>query len=155
MGRRWVEWGLLTVVVLVLLLLFLQEARRLQGQAERAAVQSTLGALRTAGILQDLRARATASAPSEAGLPVNPFDLLQSRPGNYLGALDSDEALTARAGSWYFDSACVCVVYLPLEPRWISSTSGSGSLRFRVRRVPGPLQLDPLERYLWQGRLVE
>ena len=145
----------MSAVILALMLLFLQEGRKVQAQAELAAIQSTLGALRTAAVLQDLQARASGSSAAARSLSANPFELLEVRPGNYLGVLDAAQALTARAGSWYFDRECVCVVYLPLEARWLASPSGVPALRFRVRSDAGPLQLLAVEPYRWQGQRVE
>ena len=145
----------MSAVILALMLLFLQEGRKVQAQAELAAIQSTLGALRTAAVLQDLQARSSGSGAAARNPSANPFELLEVRPGNYLGVLDAAQALTARAGSWYFDRECVCVVYLPLEARWLASASGVPALRFRVRSDAGPLQLLAVEPYRWQGQRVE
>lgn len=145
----------MSAVVLVLVLLFLQEGRKVQAQAELAAVQTTLGALRMAAVVQDLQAQAAGRSVPTGEVPANPFELLQSRPANYVGVLDAVQALTARPGSWYFEPGCGCVVYLPLEPRWLDVPSGATALRFRVRGGAGPMQLVALEPYLWQGRRVQ
>lgn len=154
-ARRWFEWGLLGALLLVLIVWLMHEGRKVQAQAELAAVQTTLGALRTAAILRDLQARTAAGAPGAPPPGTNPFDLLQTRPPNYLGALDAAQALGARAGSWHHDAACGCVVYVPLDPHWLVSASGAQAMRFRVRAGAGPLQLEPLEPYWWQGRRVD
>ena len=39
-GRRAFEWGLLSVLVLAMALLFMQQAKHVQGQAELAAIKS-------------------------------------------------------------------------------------------------------------------
>jgi hypothetical protein len=142
----------LSAVILALMLLFLQEGRKVQGQAELAAIRSTLGALRTAAILQDLQVKASGRQGNAGATVVNPFDLMRVRPANYLGAMDAAQALTARSGSWLFDTDCVCATYVPLEPRWLDSPAGASALRFRVRSGAGPLVLDALEPYRWQGR---
>lgn len=145
------EWGLLGAVILVLLLVFLQQAQRVQGQAERAAIQSVLGALRTAAVLQDLQRRA-AGAPDTAPQRVpDPFELLQQPPSNYRGRLDTAQAMATAPGSWFFDPACGCIGYVPREPRWLERPSGAALLRFRVLQPGGPLQLKALESYVWQG----
>ena len=48
---RIVEWSLLAAVIVLLVLLFARQVRVIQGQGELAAVKSTLGALRTALVL--------------------------------------------------------------------------------------------------------
>ena len=154
-GRRAFEWGLLSVLVLAMALLFMQQAKHVQGQAELAAIKSTLGALRTTAVQEHLRARVSGQGTLTASASNNPFDLLQVRPGNYLGVLDSARALTARPGSWWYDPDCVCVVYAPLEPQWLAGATGAAWLRFRIDRRSGPLQLDAMEPYSWQGQRLE
>jgi len=154
--RRGVEWGLLFAAILALVLLFLHEGRKVQAQAELAAVQATLGALRSAALLQDLHARASAGRVGtvQQVLVTNPFELLRARPGNYLGVLEAPQMLTIRPGSWFFDPDCGCVGYTPSEPRWLDSPVSAVALRFKVRIGEGPLQLEALERYVWQGSPV-
>ena len=152
---RFFEWGLMAGLVLVALLTFMHQAQQVQGQAELAAIKRTLGALRTAAVMDDLHTR----LHGRSGPPgANPFDLLQLRPENYLGPLGAAQAATVRPGSWWFDPQCSCVVYAPLETRWLAgSTGGTGGtgLRFRVVTGEGPLQLAALGTYLWQGQRVD
>ena len=152
--RRLFEWGALAAVLLVLAAVFLHWAHRVQGQAELAAVQETLGALRIAGVLADLKARLPGAAASVNPEP-NPFELLRVPPTNYLGAMDADRALTASPGHWLFERDCRCVVYVPLDPDWLSSPSGGASLRFRISTDAGPVQLVAMEPYRWLGQRVQ
>jgi hypothetical protein len=139
-------------LVLVVLLTFMHQAQQVQGQAELAAIKRTLGALRTAAVMDDLQSRVR----GRSGPPVtNPFDLLQPRPDNYLGPLDAAQAVAARPGSWWFDPQCGCVVYAPLETRWLAGTADGAGLRFRVVTGEGPLQLAALTTYRWQGQRVD
>ena len=146
------EWGLLALLILALVLLFLHKAQQVQGQAELATIKTTLGALRTAAIMDDLQAKARGRA---GATQVNPFELLQVRPVNYQGALSPLQATGVREGSWWFDLDRGCVTYAPLEPRWLTGHSGGAVLRFRVIAGGGPLQLEALEPYLWQGMRVD
>ena len=149
---RFFEWGLMAGLVLVVLLTFMHQAQQVQGQAELAAIKRTLGALRTAAVMDDLQAR----LHGRSGPPgANPFDLLQLRPENYLGPLGAAQAATVRPGSWWFDPQCSCVVYAPLETRWLAGSTGGTWLRFRVVTGEGPLQLAALGTYLWQGQRVD
>ena len=50
------EWGLLTLVIVVLIVVLGREIRQVRGQAERAAIQTTLGVLRTALVVAHLEA---------------------------------------------------------------------------------------------------
>lgn len=141
--------------VLGLALLFMQQAQRVQGQAELAAIKSTLGALRMAAVQEDLRRKVSGQGGRPAAEHSNPFELLQFRPGNYLGSLDSSQALMVRSGGWWFDPKCVCVVYAPLDPQWLAGASGLPRLRFRVDVSASPMQLHAIESYSWQGQRLE
>jgi hypothetical protein len=150
--RRAVEWGVLSVTVCTLVVVFMHWAQRIQGQVELATVQSTLGALRSAAVVDDLQRR-MAGRPS--GVPRDPFGLLGAPPGNYLGSLSGTQAIAVRAGSWWFDPDCACIGYMPMDARWLDSASGAGTLRFRVESLRGPLELRALESYTWQGHPIQ
>lgn len=151
-GRRLLEWSLLAVVVLVIVLLFLRQGQQVQGQAELASIKTTLGALRTAAVMDDLQGRARGRP---AATVTNPFELLQPPPLNYLGVLGSGQVSTLHPGSWWFDPQCSCAVYAPIEQRWLAGGAGEPLLRFRVFTAGGPMQLAALETYLWQGQRVD
>ena len=74
---------MVAAVILVLAVVFVRHMRAVQGQSEQAAVRTTLGALRTALVIEHLQhslaANGGLSATSE---PRSPFDLLQYRPAN-------------------------------------------------------------------------
>lgn len=146
-----VEWLLLALLIVVLLLLFSREARLVQGQAERAAVKATLGALRTALVLDHLQRQVARGKSSVASVQHNPFELLQRRPLNYLGERSAAQALAAPAGSWVFDPLCTCVGYVPIYAEWFDSPSGELMAWYQIRGAPGPLQLVAKEAYGWQG----
>jgi hypothetical protein len=151
-SRRMVEWGILVVLVLVLLGAFERQLRVVQGQAELAAVQSTLGALRTAFVLEHLQQAVAAHAPSVAVPQRNPFLLLKSLPANYAGQFGMRNAYAAASGSWVFDPDCVCIGYLPLYPQWLQSPPDTSTMWWRASAPPGPMFLTPLHPYVWQGQ---
>lgn len=150
--RGIVEWLLLAMVVVGLMWSFNRETRLVRGQAERAAVKATLGALRTALVLHHLQSSVTSDKSSVVMAQHNPFELLQRHPLNYVGMMDAVQALAAPAGSWLFDPQCECVGYMPLNADWFESFSGSAMAWYIVRGAPGgPLQLVPKESYWWLG----
>jgi len=154
---RWraLEWALLAMVIAVLALLFLRQMRVVQAQAELATIQSTLGALRTALVVDHLR-QSIANANSAAAPGVtNPFELLQRRPTNYLGEMTAAHARDAAPGNWVFDRDCVCVGYLPLHDQWFEAADGGTLAWFRITGAPGPLQITAKQRYVWQGNLLD
>lgn len=154
LSLRMVEWSLLAGLILVLTLIFVHQMRVLQGQAELSAVKTTLGALRTAFVLDHLH-NEVAARTSPVGLAQhNPFELLQRHPVNYRGEMTPAEAAAAPAGSWVFDPVCTCVGYLPMHAQWFDSPSGDVMAWYRVTGASGPLQLTAKENYVWQGQVL-
>ncbi|MDO8767552.1 MAG: hypothetical protein Q7K57_02375 [Burkholderiaceae bacterium] len=151
---RLVEWSLLAGVIVVLGLVFARQMRVLQGQAELAAVKTTLGALRTTLVIDHLQKTVVAKNSSMALVPRNPFELLQRQPVNYRGEMTPAAAAAAPAGSWVFDPVCTCVGYLPIYAQWFDSPSGDVMAWYRVSGAPGPLQLTAKEAYVWQGQVM-
>ena len=153
MSRRVVEWGLLGAAILLLIIVFLRQARLVQDQAELATVRTTLAAMRTAAVLQHIQASAGNRGSSITRAPQNPFVALQNPPPNYLGELDVRRLPEAITG-WFFDPACRCVGYARAQTRWFPVSDGAQLLLFQVRAEPGPLQLIAMEDYLWRGEPV-
>ncbi len=148
-----IEWSLLAALIVALALVFAYKVHVVRGQAELAAVKSTLGALRTAFVIDHLQRSVTPGGAVAAPQP-NPFVLLQRRPSNYFGQWSAADAATLSGGSWVFDPYCVCVGYLPLYPEWLESPSGDTMAWYRVDGAPGPWQLTAKEAYRWQGQVL-
>ena len=151
---RLVEWSVLGGVVIVLGFAMARQVRGVQAQAELAALQSTLGALRTAFVI-DYAHRHTLGPAAGAKVQRNPFQLLDRHPVNYQGEMTAADAAAAGAIGWVFDPECVCVGYQPLEAEWLSSPSGDVMAWYQVSSAPGPLQLTAKEAYAWQGKGIK
>jgi hypothetical protein len=151
---RTVEWSLLAGVVIVLVLVFVRQVQVLQGQAELSAIKTTLGALRTALVIEHLRLKAGGASQSAMPMQLNPFELLQRHPVNYRGEMGLVEAAAAPAGSWLFDPVCACVGYVPLYAEWFDSPGGAMVAWYQVSGAPGPLQLTAKEAYVWQNEVM-
>ena len=150
-----VEWGILLVLVLVVAGVLGRQARVVQGQAERAAVISTLAALRTALVLDHLQKVVGSSDPvGVAPVQRNPFVLLGSVPPNYAGEFGALQLEQVPSGSWVFDRECSCVGYLPLDPQWLESPPNTQTTWFAVQGTAAPLQITARENYVWQGQVV-
>ena len=149
---RLVEWSVLAGVIIVLGLVFVRQVRVVQGQAELAAVKSTLGALRTAFVIDYSRKQRAVGASASTPLQRNPFELLERHPLNYRGVMSAAEAVKAPAGGWVFDPICLCVGYLPLDDLWFDSPAGDVMAWYQVSGAPGPLLLTVKEAYVWQGK---
>jgi hypothetical protein len=151
---RVVEWAGVALLITGLGLTFLHQIRVLQEEAEVAAVQSTLGMLRTAFVLDHLQRQA--AQPSRAVVTVqrNPFYLLQSRPANYWGETNQLDTALVPPGNWVFEGVCGCVGYLPLNATDFDSPSGSTVAWYNVEGGQGLLQLTAKERYVWRGQVL-
>ena len=146
---------MLLTVILVVVLVFLREQRFVQGQAELAAVKTTIGALRTALVFSHLQAQ-TAKAGDPVAMPQrNPFLLLQFPPAGYQGEMNLAQAAIASPGSWAYDPGCGCVGYVPMNPQWLASPNGAATIWYRVSGGSGPARMDALDRYVWQGQPLQ
>lgn len=153
MGSRHLrEWALVTLVVLALIWVFGHQVRAMQIQAERAAVQSTLGALRTALVLDQLTRHVSGAARPDTA--PNPFLLLKAVPGNFAGNQSMGRADAMALGAWVFDGECICVGYRLLYPEGLDAPGGAETVWFRIAALGGVLQLQPLTRYVWQGQVL-
>lgn len=153
-GLRMVEWSLLAGVIVVLALVFARQVRVLQGQAELAAVRSTLGALRTALVIDDLKQKVAGKSSSASRMQRNPFEMLQRNPVTYRGVMTSFEAASVPAGSWVFEPVCACVGYVPMDDQWFESPSGQGMAWYQLSSGSWPVQLTAKEAYIWQGHAM-
>ena len=149
-----VEWGIVALVVLAIGGGFGQQYRSLQGQAEFAMVQSTMGSLRTALVLDFVQRRVQGKPEDVAQVQRNPFKLLQGAPANYAGEFSMAQVAEVTPGDWVFDAACVCIGYRPLNPQWLEPSADPAVLWFRVSGAVGPMQLTAMHAYRWQGQVV-
>lgn len=149
---RLVEWSLVAILITVCAVVFLRQVRVVQRQAEVAAVRTTLGALRTAFVMQHLQAASATQTKSVVVQQRNPFQLLQGRPANYLGEALAKDAAEVPPGHWVYDPLCGCVGYMPADSQAFDSPSGEAMAWYRVEARSGPSQLVAKEAYVWQGQ---
>ena len=148
------EWMVLGAVLLTVLSVSAVQYRNLQGQAEFATVQSTMGSLRTALVLDFVRNAVQGKPVDVAQAQHNPFKLLEALPANYAGEKASARMAEVAPGSWVFDPECVCIGYQPVSTRGLDSVGENGGFWFKVQDAGGPLQLTALHDYRWQGQAV-
>ena len=150
-----VEWSILALVLLGFVGVFRYYAKRVHSQAERAAVLTTLGALRTALVLEHMQAEVGGTPAKKAPTSANPFDALAQPPASYAGTVTGRDVGAVVPGQWIFDAQCGCIGYKPLYLDWLESEDRLEALGFQ-RRDQGPVStLLPLDRYVWDGQLVE
>jgi len=145
------EWGVLSLIIAVLASVFVIQYRDLEAQLEYSGIQSTLGTMRTALLMDFLVRAANGSARSTNQDKTNPFSLMQSPPDNYAGEVSMGELADVEPGNWLFDPACACVGYRPLHPQWLQPNKEPAALWFRLTATGGPPQLTPMHRYRWRG----
>lgn len=146
-NRRVVQWCIFACILLILLGVFGLRVRWVQGMAERAAVVSMLGVLRTALVVGYVK-----NAPVRR----NPFLWLEKPPTRYGGEVRMGHGETMAPGQWVFDPVCVCVGYRLLQPHWLEQPRATETLWFRITGAEtGPLQVTALEHYVWQGEVVQ
>jgi hypothetical protein len=159
-STRWVEWGLLALCIAVVMGVLWRYGQQVRAQSERAAVQSTLGALRTALVLDYVHrmipasSKAKAVAPTSASLP-NPFDLLQQPAANYAGEVPAALLQEVAPGRWVFDKRCGCVGYKPQDISALDTPAGSQAVWFTVETTGAAPQLRPIQSYMWAGLPLE
>ena len=153
-NSRYFEWGVVIVVLFSIVGVFARQYRQLEGQAEYAAIQSTMGNMRTALLLDFLQRSASARAQAAPGSEQNPFPLLMTPIENYAGEVPMAEQADVEPGSWVFDGKCVCVGYRPLHPEWLLPAKDPAVLWFKLSSNGGPIQMTALHHYRWQGQTI-
>lgn len=152
-NRRVVEWSLMVLVLLAVVGAFGRQFNVVQGQGELAAIKTTLGALRTALVIDHLKTTAIDGTPA-ANAQRNPFLLLDHIPANYAGPLASLKGQPLPQGSWVFDVYCNCIGYEPMRPQALDNPGESPTVWFRISPPPGPLQISPVQNYVWLGEVI-
>ena len=153
-GSHIVEWGILAIVILILAGIFGRYAHQVQGQSERASVLATLGALRTALVLDQIHQTVAPQQRNTTRASENPFDALERLPVNYGGMVQNHNLDVVIPGNWVFDPECICVGYRPMDPDWLESPPGTQILWYSVVRESDLRQLRPMAVYQWQGQIV-
>ncbi|WP_296509992.1 hypothetical protein [Rhodoferax sp.] len=159
-NSRWVEWGVLALCIAIATAVLWRYGQQVRAQTERAAVQSTLGALRTALVLDYVNSmlpqRKRAAEPVR-GVPItpNPFAMLQQPAANYAGEVPAALLQEVAPGRWVFDKGCGCIGYKPLEPDGLDAPAGAQAVWFMVEGTAAAYQLRPIQAYVWGGLPLE
>ncbi len=154
-GFSLLELLVVVVIVSILIVAAIDRLLALRYEAERSAVQSVIGALKSALYIEFAGAAARQRAVPAAA---NPMSLLSEKPDTYAGEFFGPDPATFPPGTWYFDSRDGSLVYLVRFPEQFTTTlAGPPRLRLAVRgdyhAVDGKLaglKLVPLEPYYWK-----
>lgn len=153
--RRPGEWLLMAALVVILLMVFMRYVRQVQGQSELAAIKTTVGALRTALVIDHLQRQVLPTKEQTLPPTRNPFEVIKQKPANYFGVVSKAQAASVPPGSWVFVESCPCVGYLPMDDLWLDSPSSDPLIWYAVTGMPGVLQLVPVEKYRWNNEWVD
>ena len=130
----------LVVVTSIALLggVLLERVRFYQEQAEKAAMEQMVGALRSALRLQIAERLSKGRQGLAELLGQNPMDWMIGKPLNYPGERPSAEPGKASGGSWYFDRRDRCLVYVVGNGRHFAPNAvGRKEVRYQVQPFIG------------------
>ena len=160
-GLTLLELVIVICIIGVVGAVLLDRLRFYQEAAEKAAMENTVGVLKSA--LQ-LRVAAMLLHGNEREVQSlargNPVDWLAEPPRNYRGEFRAAQPQVP-LGSWYFDATGRELVYVPdLDDHLKIGSTGSKALRFRVqleyepdpaakRRVFTGMSIKPVTDYTW------
>ena len=162
-GFSLLELVIVIVIISILITIAISKLVALQVDAERVAMQTVVGTLRSAlgiKVAEQYARQDMAGIRALAGS--NPMDRLAQLPGNYLGALHNPDPAKLDDGNWYFDTRNRALVYLVRNRAYFAGgLADPPRARFAVRvvysqnqsggagNVVEGVQLEALEKYRW------
>jgi general secretion pathway protein G len=163
-GFTLVELIVVVCIVAVSAALLVDRLRFYQEAAEKAVMEYTIGAVRSALQLQIAGMLIRGEERNIESLArANPVDWLMEPPRGYRGEFRSPQPAVPR-GSWYFDANRNELVYVPnLDGHLERLADGSKRLRFRVqlefepakpksgrkRGIISATRVEPVMPYIW------
>jgi prepilin-type N-terminal cleavage/methylation domain-containing protein len=166
-GFSLLELVIVIVIISVLMVLAISRLLALMVDAERTAMETVAGTLRSAigmKVAESIVKSKVKDLPAFEGS--NPMALLAETPHNYLGELDGADPAKLEDGNWYFDQQDRTLVYLvrhkgffsggltdPPRARFAlrlvySDSNGNGVFNPGVDELQG-LRLGPVEKFSW------
>ncbi len=154
-GLTLIELIVVVCIIALCAVLLLDRLRFYQEAAEKAAMEYTVGSVKSA-----LQLRVAAMLQRGEGKNIgslaraNPIEWLMEPPPGYRGEFRAPQPDVPR-GSWYFDATRKELVYVPnLDSHLERLADGSKRLRFRVQISFEPARPDS-ERRVFTGMRVE
>ena len=111
-GFSLLELVIVIVIISILLVVAISRLLALQVEAERVAMETVVGVLRSAigiKVAEHIVRQNVHGLPALEGS--NPMDRLAEIPANYLGELDGPDPHSLDNGNWYFDTRSRTLVY--------------------------------------------
>ena len=157
-------------IIVLLLVIAVNKLLPLRIDAERTAMESVLGTLKSALSIEVAAHIAKGKIPALTALQdSNPMRRLSETPKNYVGELDAPGPATVEDGQWYFDRHDRTLVYRVSNVEYFKTAlPGPARARFAVRldyddmngngrfdngvdAIRG-VRLEALEAYSWINR---
>jgi prepilin-type N-terminal cleavage/methylation domain-containing protein len=167
-GFSLLELLIVIVIVSVLLVVAIDRLLVLRFEAERATVQTVIGALRSALYIEFAAAAARGEMTRmDKAAGSNPMAHLAEKPEAYIGEFYGPDPKVFEPGTWYFDLRDGVLIYVVRFPQqFVTSLAGPPRLRLAVQpdyddldrngrfdagRDPvRGLKLVPLEPFFWK-----
>ncbi len=156
-GFTLLEMVVVICLVGVLASVLLERMLRYQELAEKAAVEATIGSIRSAEALQ-LSARILSGGIASASTLAeeNPIDWLADPPAGYVGSFYDASIADIPKGTWYFDRKTKELGYRLLRSRFFTpGADGLDRLRYKVVIHLGPVAQAPGIRAVQELTLKE
>lgn len=165
-GFTLIELVMVIIVIVVLAGVLLNYFLYYQEQAERVAMEQTVGSIQSALVLQVGRLMARGREAEIVLLARdNPMKWMQKLPPNYVGEYYDPTPRSVAPGNWMFDLKSRQLIYVPrLTRHFVPGRDGRNWIRFHVRinyeSSPVPTAPDrrqelaetifePVEPYTW------
>jgi general secretion pathway protein G len=167
-GFSLLELLIVIVIVSVLLVVAIERLLVLRFEAERATVQTVIGAMRSALYIEFAAAAARGEMKRmDKAAGSNPMAYLAEKPEAYIGEFYGPDPKVFEPGTWYFDLRDGVLIYVVRFPQqFVTSLAGPPRLRLAVQpdyddldrngrfdagRDPvRGLKLVPLEPFFWK-----
>lgn len=128
-----------------------------QEQAEKAAMEQTLSAIRSALNMQFASLVAKGRMSEVPGLAEqNPMNWLAEKPGNYKGEFYTVQPEDVVPGYWYFDSRQKNLLYFPRSHAYLRTEKNEGSqIRYGVKLITNNNDVAVKNDSLIEGIVLE
>lgn len=144
-GFTLLEFALVVLLVGLLGSVLLERVLFYQEQAEKTAMEQTVGVLRSALRLQ-IAERLPNGRQSLLGLiEANPMAWLERKPESYLGDRFGPAPSSIPGGSWYFDLRDKTLVYVVAGRQFAANNGGRQQIRYQVRPLANKTQVEMVE----------
>lgn len=154
-GRRRltkVEMAVYAFVVAAVVAVFSTYVLTFMEMAEKASMETTVANVTAAiNVRYAMLVMDGHQAKASAWVTANPFELAETYPPNYRGALGNPEAAELDRPAWVFDAARSEIVYLPRLYSHLDDGE-MDEVRFRLKRHPSAFGflLAPTSPYKWE-----